>query len=153
MPYQPQVLRTASVTSLVAVVVWCLVRAPRADGQPLTTRSHHSGWGPASIPEEGRAEDCTESSLSRNRETGLCGPAEAPAQPRLMLANVYEQGIDLRAYWVSEKYDGGAVSRRHGVPRRAAPPTVGKVITFKHRGKTRRGVPRFASFLRVREDY
>ncbi|MED5618769.1 DNA ligase [Ideonella sp. BN130291] len=35
---------------------------------------------------------------------------------------------------------------------RLAPPPVGATITFTHRGFTRTGVPRFASFLRVRLD-
>lgn len=34
---------------------------------------------------------------------------------------------------------------------RAAPPPVGAVITYSHRGLTDSGLPRFASFLRVRE--
>ena len=34
---------------------------------------------------------------------------------------------------------------------RKTPPKIGSVITFKYIGKTARGVPRFASFLRVRE--
>ncbi|WP_206483345.1 DNA ligase [Thalassotalea sp. G2M2-11] len=33
---------------------------------------------------------------------------------------------------------------------RANPPAIGSVITFKYIGKTKRDVPRFASFLRVR---
>jgi DNA ligase-1 len=33
---------------------------------------------------------------------------------------------------------------------RAAPPTFGTVVTYTHRGTTAGGVPRFASFLRVR---
>ena len=36
---------------------------------------------------------------------------------------------------------------------RRNPPAVGTIITFTYHGKTRRGVPRFASFLRVREGY
>ena len=35
----------------------------------------------------------------------LARPAE-PVAPALMLANVYHPGIDLAAYWLSEKYDG-----------------------------------------------
>lgn len=35
---------------------------------------------------------------------------------------------------------------------RAAPPALGSTITFTHRGFTATGVPRFASFLRVRVD-
>jgi len=31
------------------------------------------------------------------------------------------------------------------------PPSIGSVITYKYTGKTQRGVPRFASFLRIRE--
>lgn len=36
---------------------------------------------------------------------------------------------------------------------RKNPPPVGTVVTFKYQGLTRRGKPRFASFLRVRKDY
>ncbi|WP_227501766.1 DNA ligase [Marinobacter nitratireducens] len=35
---------------------------------------------------------------------------------------------------------------------RADPPSVGQTITFKYRGYTSTGLPRFASYLRVRED-
>ena len=35
---------------------------------------------------------------------------------------------------------------------RAAPPPVGTVITFRYRGLTKNGLPRFPSFLRVRRD-
>jgi len=34
---------------------------------------------------------------------------------------------------------------------RTNPPAVGSVITYKYTGKTQRGVPRFASFLRIRK--
>jgi len=34
---------------------------------------------------------------------------------------------------------------------RKDPPPVGSIITFKYYGKTKRGVPRFASFLRVKQ--
>jgi DNA ligase-1 len=36
---------------------------------------------------------------------------------------------------------------------RAAPPAVGTWVTYRYRGTTDKGVPRFASFLRVREDW
>ena len=35
---------------------------------------------------------------------------------------------------------------------RAAPPPAGTVITYRHRGLTSKGLPRFPSFLRVRRD-
>ena len=35
---------------------------------------------------------------------------------------------------------------------RRAPPKIGSVITYQFRGKTKNGIPRFASFLRVRLD-
>lgn len=35
---------------------------------------------------------------------------------------------------------------------RAAPPALGSVVTFTRRGSTAAGLPRFASFLRVREE-
>jgi DNA ligase-1 len=38
------------------------------------------------------------------------------------------------------------VDRRH-------PPPVGSQITYRYRGVTRNGIPRFASFLRLREDF
>jgi DNA ligase-1 len=34
---------------------------------------------------------------------------------------------------------------------RADPPPVGSVVTFRYRGRTKNGLPRFASFLRLRE--
>lgn len=34
---------------------------------------------------------------------------------------------------------------------RANPPPIGSTVTYKYYGKTRNGIPRFASFLRVRE--
>ena len=36
---------------------------------------------------------------------------------------------------------------------RANPPPVGSIITYKYHGYTNHGLPRFASFLRVREDF
>ncbi|WP_244994840.1 hypothetical protein [Idiomarina abyssalis] len=33
----------------------------------------------------------------------------------------------------------------------ATPPPVGSIITYKYHGYTNNGVPRFTSFLRVRE--
>lgn len=36
---------------------------------------------------------------------------------------------------------------------RESPPAIGSIITYRYRGKTRNGVPRFASFLRIREQY
>ena len=35
---------------------------------------------------------------------------------------------------------------------RANPPPIGSIITYKYHGYTKNGLPRFASFLRVRED-
>lgn len=35
---------------------------------------------------------------------------------------------------------------------RRQPPPVGEIITFKYYGRTARGIPRFASFLRIRRD-
>ena len=34
---------------------------------------------------------------------------------------------------------------------RAEPPAVGSLVTYRYRDRTPRGLPRFASFLRVRE--
>lgn len=36
---------------------------------------------------------------------------------------------------------------------RRDPPTLGSLITYRYRGVTRNGLPRFASFLRLREDF
>lgn len=35
---------------------------------------------------------------------------------------------------------------------RERPPPLGSIVTFKHHGFTRQGIPRFASFLRIREE-
>jgi len=34
---------------------------------------------------------------------------------------------------------------------RASPPAIGSIITFRYQGFTRKGIPRFASYLRLRE--
>lgn len=36
---------------------------------------------------------------------------------------------------------------------RRSPPPVGSVITFKFTGTTKKGLPRFASFLRIRQQF
>ena len=38
------------------------------------------------------------------------------------------------------------------VSQRRNPPLVGTVVTFKYHGFTKKGIPRFASFVRVRRD-
>jgi DNA ligase 1 len=35
---------------------------------------------------------------------------------------------------------------------RAAPPPIGSTVTYTYRGRTAYGVPRFASYLRLRAD-
>ncbi len=35
---------------------------------------------------------------------------------------------------------------------RSNPPKIGKTITYSYHGKTKRGIPKFASFLRIREE-
>ena len=37
------------------------------------------------------------------------------------------------------------------VQQRKSPPPIGSIITFKYYGKTKNGIPRFASFMRIRE--
>ena len=44
-------------------------------------------------------------------------------------------------------YIGSGLSEKE----RAEPPPIGSIITFKHQGFTRNGIPRFASFMRVRK--
>jgi DNA ligase-1 len=36
---------------------------------------------------------------------------------------------------------------------RNSPPPIGSVITFKYYGFYKSGIPKFASFLRIREEY
>ena len=36
---------------------------------------------------------------------------------------------------------------------RETPPAIGSIITYKYIGKTQNGVPRFASFMRIRESF
>lgn len=36
---------------------------------------------------------------------------------------------------------------------RQNPPSIGAEITFRYRGKTKNGIPRFASFMRIRDDF
>jgi len=35
---------------------------------------------------------------------------------------------------------------------RENPPKIGSIITYRYRGKTKNGIPRFASYLRIRSD-
>jgi DNA ligase-1 len=44
-------------------------------------------------------------------------------------------------------YIGSGLKNRE----RERPPPLGSIVTFKHHGFTRQGIPRFASYLRVRE--
>ena len=51
--------------------------------------------------------------------------------------------------------EGASLPARHrGSPTNNAanPPPLGATVTYKHYGRTRNGVPRFASFLRVRDE-
>jgi DNA ligase-1 len=36
---------------------------------------------------------------------------------------------------------------------RASPPAIGTLVTYTHRGLTKNGLPRFASYLRVRDKF
>lgn len=38
------------------------------------------------------------------------------------------------------------------LPQRQTPPPIGSIVTYRYRGKTSSGIPRFASFLRVRKE-
>tara|TARA_B100001964_G_scaffold113256_1_gene126356 strand:- start:954 stop:1127 length:174 start_codon:yes stop_codon:yes gene_type:complete len=39
------------------------------------------------------------------------------------------------------------------VQERENPPPIGSIITFKYYGFYKSGIPKFASFLRIREEY
>jgi DNA ligase 1 len=36
---------------------------------------------------------------------------------------------------------------------RKTPPPIGTIVTYKYNGLTKKGVPRFASYLRVRQEF
>jgi len=38
-------------------------------------------------------------------------------------------------------------------PQRRSPPPIGAIITYRYNGKTEKGIPRFARFLRVRQTF
>ena len=44
------------------------------------------------------------------------------------------------------------LGRVYPAAQRADPPAVGSVVTYRHRGLSDRGLPRFATFVRVRQD-
>jgi DNA ligase-1 len=64
----------------------------------------------------------------------------------------------LGALWVEMPAVGGQSAKRFKIgtglsdAQRSAPPPVGTWVTFRYRGLTDAGVPRFASFLRVAAD-
>lgn len=71
--------------------------------------------------------------------------AHVPGKGRL-------QGL-MGALWV-ETPDGRRFKLGSGFTdaQRADPPAVGAVVTYRHRGLSDRGLPRFATFVRVRQD-
>jgi DNA ligase 1 len=36
---------------------------------------------------------------------------------------------------------------------RKNPPAIGTIVTYKYNGLTKKGVPRFASYMRVRQEF
>ena len=106
MPGFSRTARRSDLTLLVVLGIWCLIWSPWTEAQPPATPEHHSPSEPGPIPGQTAGERCRESGRSGDLETAPYARATKPAQPELMLANVYEPGIDLNAYWVSEKYDG-----------------------------------------------
>ncbi len=75
----------------------------------------------------------------------------------LQKPKVYTSEEEITGWVMSEKLDGirgywngKKLLTRKGLP--LNPPSIGTIVTFKYYGFTKNGIPKFASFLRVRQD-
>ena len=93
---------------------------------------------------------------------GCVDLVEAANAPALLLANEFGPKFDPAKYLVSEKYDGVRavwdgkvflIGTGFTDEMRRRPPPVGTTITDTYRGLTNTALPRFASYLRVRENF
>ena len=96
-----------------------------------------------SLYEAGRSDDLLKVKSHRDAEAVVVGHTEGRGKYRGLLGALVVELADGRRMRI-----GTGFSDRE----RASPPPVGSVITFRYRGYTATGLPRFASFLRVRND-
>jgi len=97
----------------------------------------------ASLYREGRSDDLLKVKTFQDAEAVVVGHIEGQGKYQGLLGSLLVELPDGRRFRIGTGFSD---------EERANPPTPGQQITFKHHGYTATGLPRFASFLRVRED-
>ena len=90
-----------------------------------------------------RSQDLLKVKLHEDAEAVVIAHSPGKGKYRGMLGALLVEAPDGRRFKLGSGFSDA--ERRH-------PPAVGATVTYRHRGLTARGLPRFASFVRIRED-
>lgn len=123
--------RVASITELDAR----LIETVNAQGEGLML--HHQN----ALYSIGRSEQILKLKTFTDAEARVIGHIEGKCKYRGMLGALQVKTLDGIEFRIGTGFSDNE---------RKAPPPIGSIITYKYSGKTIRGVPRFASFLRIR---
>lgn len=96
------------------------------------------------LHQAGRSDDLLKVKLYQDAEAVVLGYTEGKGQFEGMMGALKVRLADGR-----EMKIGTGFSHQE----RRSPPPVGSVITYRYNGRTVTGLPRFARFMRIREDY
>lgn len=96
-----------------------------------------------SLYQSGRSDDLLKVKLFQDAEGRVLGHVPGNGRLQGMMGSLRVRLADGRELRIGTGFTD--VQRRH-------PPPIGSTITFRYRGKTATGLPRFASFLRIRDD-
>jgi DNA ligase 1 len=107
----------------------------REGGEGLMLHRASALWQP------GRSEDLLKLKPLADAEATVIGHVAGRGRLEGRLGALRVRGEDGAEFLIGTGFSDG---------QRADPPPLGSVVTFTHRGSTAGGVPRFASFLRVR---
>jgi DNA ligase-1 len=97
-----------------------------------------------SLPGSGRSDDLLKVKKYQDAEAVIVGHLPGEGKFEGMLGSIRVQRPDGRKFNIGTGFSHAE---------RESPPPIGTVITYKHYGFTSTGLPRFASFLRVRADW
>lgn len=100
---------------------------------------HHK----AGIYQSGRSHDLLKLKLFTDAEAIVIGYRKGQGQFAGKMGAVKVRAGDGKVFFI-----GSGFSHQE----RENPPAIGSIITFRHQGVTNRGIPRFAVFLRVRDE-
>lgn len=91
----------------------------------------------------GRSDDLLKYKLYEDSEAVVIGYSEGQGQFLGMMGALIVQLEAGRQFKIGSGFS---------LQERQRPPAIGQVITFRHNGQTSSGLPRFARFMRIRED-